>query len=444
MGFIRPPAHAVVAGPERGAAHHRELRHRRVGHRLDHLGAVLDHAGALVGLADHVAGGVLQIDDRRAALAAGLDEVGRLVGAVGIDRAVVADDADRVTLQRGMRRHRGRAVQRLEFEEVRVIDQARDDFAHVHRLAAIGRHDAEQFLRIETRTAGHAGRRHGRGREMAGPVQALHHFTCQPDTVGIVLGHVLAEAGHRGVHLGTAQVFLGRDLAGGGQQQRRSGEEGTRPAPHHDHVVRQARHVGAAGRRRTVHHGDHGQPGGRHARQVAEHGATGNEALDLVAQQVGAGALHQMHERQLVLQCDVLGPQDLLQCHGTEGTGLDAGVGGHHHAARPAHHADAGHDAGARHALRKVRMVLAVARQRRQFQVGTAGIEQQGDAVARQQLPAFVEQRLRLGRAVAGALLQCAHLGQQAQHVVPVGGEGFALRMDAGIEHGRHQMAGTT
>jgi hypothetical protein len=51
------------------------LRHARVGHRLDHLAAVLDGAGLLGRLADHVAGGVLQEDQRRAALVAQLDEL---------------------------------------------------------------------------------------------------------------------------------------------------------------------------------------------------------------------------------------------------------------------------------------------------------------------------------------------------------------------------------
>ena len=63
------PAHAVIAGAERGAAIDRDLRHGRRSHRLDHLGAVLDHAGFLVGLADHVAGGV--VHDTTSACATG-------------------------------------------------------------------------------------------------------------------------------------------------------------------------------------------------------------------------------------------------------------------------------------------------------------------------------------------------------------------------------------
>ena len=84
-------------------------------------------------------------------------------------------------------------------------------------------------------------------------------------------------------------------------------------------------------------------------------------------------------------------PQDFLQRHGPERACLDARVGGHDHAARAAHHADAGDDARARHALRRVRMVETEARERREFQVGTAWIEQQRDPVPWQQLTPLVE-----------------------------------------------------
>src|SRR3546814_8736406 len=64
-----------MAGTERAVTHYRELRHFAIAHRHDHLGAVLGDAAALVFLADHEAGDVLQEHDRRAGLIAQLDEV---------------------------------------------------------------------------------------------------------------------------------------------------------------------------------------------------------------------------------------------------------------------------------------------------------------------------------------------------------------------------------
>ena len=144
-------AHAVIAGAERRAAIDRDLRHRRRGHRLDHLRAVLDHAGFFIGLADHVAGGVVEIEQRRARLAAGLDEMRRLVGAGNVERAVIGDDADRLALDAGMAADGGGAVIGAEFGEIGIVDKARDRLAHVDRPLVVHRHDAEQFFRIVAR-----------------------------------------------------------------------------------------------------------------------------------------------------------------------------------------------------------------------------------------------------------------------------------------------------
>ena len=74
---------------------------------------MLDHAGPLGLLADDVAGGVLQVDDRLPQLAHALDEVRRLVRAGRIERAVVADEADadgrRCRMAAHRRRRRSRA-----------------------------------------------------------------------------------------------------------------------------------------------------------------------------------------------------------------------------------------------------------------------------------------------------------------------------------------------
>ncbi len=69
---------------------------------------------ALLGFApDHVAGRILQIDDRHVGLAAKLNELRRLAGAVGVDRPVVADNADGVTFDFGVTADRMDAVASL-------------------------------------------------------------------------------------------------------------------------------------------------------------------------------------------------------------------------------------------------------------------------------------------------------------------------------------------
>src|SRR5579883_1976637 len=112
--IVGPTAHAIVARAEAADDHDGDLRDRGVGHRLDHLGAVLDDAAALGLGADHVTGGVLQIDDRRALLAAELDELRRLHRSLGGDRAVVADDANGLALDLGPAADRLLVVQALE------------------------------------------------------------------------------------------------------------------------------------------------------------------------------------------------------------------------------------------------------------------------------------------------------------------------------------------
>src|SRR5690606_27846097 len=76
-------------------------------------------------------------------------EVRRLVAARRVERAVVGDDADPVPVQFGVAADRLRAVVGLELEELRAVDETRDDFAHVEGFAEVDRNDAGELLRIE-------------------------------------------------------------------------------------------------------------------------------------------------------------------------------------------------------------------------------------------------------------------------------------------------------
>src|SRR4051812_25363209 len=204
--IVGAAAHAVVARAEAAADHDGDLRHRRVGHRLDHLGAVLDDAAALGLGADHVAGGVLQIDDRRALLAAQLDELRRLDRALGGDRAVVADERHRLALDLGPAADRLLIIEALELEEVRAVDQPRDHLAHIVRILAGRRHDSAQLVDVVERLLVLPCRMR---RQLVVPMPPGDHLARHADAVGIVLGHPFRDARDGGVHLRAAQLLVG-------------------------------------------------------------------------------------------------------------------------------------------------------------------------------------------------------------------------------------------
>ena len=89
----------------------------------------------------------------------------RLVGAGGIERAVIGDDADRLAFDPGVAAHGGGTVIGAEFGEIGIVDDPRDHLAHVDRPLVIHRHDAEQFFGVMARRAM---RRRGPG--SAGPI----------------------------------------------------------------------------------------------------------------------------------------------------------------------------------------------------------------------------------------------------------------------------------
>ena len=258
-----------------------------------------------------------------AELAAALDEVRDLGAAGRIERAVVGDDADPKAADRGVAADRRRPVVGLELEELGAVDDARDHLAHVDRLLGVGAEQAEQVVAVVqrrravgpgARAAASRARRSARAPSRARSASSSATYSARPDTLACIVG--------------AAERLVGRDLAGRRLQQRRPGEEGAGAAAHHDHVVGEAGHVGAARGRRAVHDRDHRQPGGREPRQVAEQRAAANELLDAVLEQVRAGRLDQVDERQPVLERDLLRAQQLLEALRLERAGVDAGVVG--------------------------------------------------------------------------------------------------------------------
>src|SRR5690606_5228298 len=205
-------AHGVVASAVGAADDDGELGHGGVGHGLQHLRAVLDHAVLFRLGADHEAGGVVEEQDRRVALVAQLDELGGLGGATRGDRAVVADKTARLAFDAQVAAD-GLAVKLvLEVEELGAGGDAGDDLAHVVRLLGVVGHDAQQFFsRVQRLAVGLL----GTYRQLLVPRQHLHDVARQAHAVGVVFGQVFGGAGNLCVHFRAAQFFVGGDFTGG-------------------------------------------------------------------------------------------------------------------------------------------------------------------------------------------------------------------------------------
>ena len=266
------------------------MRHPRVGHRVDHQRPVPDDAALLVRGADHVAGRVLQEDQRRVGLVRQLDELRRLLRLLAEEHAArVGQDADRVAVDRRPAGDQRRPVRRLELVEAGAVDDPGQHLARVERHPQVGAGDAEQVLRVV-----HAARpaaRSGRGR--LAPV-AAGTTICRPirSASSSSSARWSARPLTAGVHLGAAERLVVGVLAGRHLHQRRAAEEDLRPLPHHHHVVAHPGHVRAAGGGVAEDQRDGRDAGGGQPGQVAEDPPARDEDLRL-AGQVGAARLDQ-------------------------------------------------------------------------------------------------------------------------------------------------------
>ena len=138
------------------------------------------------------------------------------------------------------------AVERLEIQEIRIVDHARDHLAHVVGPAIVDRHDPGELVGIVARLLERFLRP---DRQLLVPRQLGHDLAGEAHAVGIVLGQIFAEPGDRGVHFGAAELLIPGDLAGGGAQQRRACEKHFCLVAHQDHVIGKAGQIGAACRR---------------------------------------------------------------------------------------------------------------------------------------------------------------------------------------------------
>ena len=230
------------------------------------------------------------------------------------------------------------------------------------------------------------------------------------------------------VHVGAAELLRADLLAGRGLHERRPGQEDRAGALHDHALVAHRRHVGAAGRARAHDRRQLRNAVGRHPRLVVE------DAPEVVAvgedlgleRQVGAAGVDEVDARQAVLERDLLRAQVLLDRDREVRAALDRRVVGDDHALAPVHRADAGHDAGARRLV----VVEAERRQRRQLEPGAVGIEQQVDALAHRQLAAAaVALERSRAAALARALEPRAQLVAELAHALLPARERIAARV---------------
>ncbi len=242
-------------------------RDAAVGHGVDHLRAVLDDAALLVVLADHVAGGVLQEQQRDVDLVGELDELRGLVALLVEEDAVVGEDADRVAAQLAPAGDETGSVERLELVE-REPSRTR---ARTSRGSKGCRRSAGA---IPSRSSGSWSGGAGSVVRGAGPslrqVEAAHDLAADADAVELVDGQVVGQAAGAGVHLGAAELLVVGVLAGRHLHQRRPAEEDLGAAAGPSPVVAHPGHVGAAGGGVAEDEGDGRDAGGGEPGEVAE------------------------------------------------------------------------------------------------------------------------------------------------------------------------------
>src|SRR3990167_5363800 len=238
----------------------------------------------------------------------------------------------------------GGAKQRLEFVELRVINQARDHFTYIERLLAVGRYHPVQLVAGVARRLGGAAVDFS---ELA-PVEIADAAAGNGQGVLVVFGVMVGHTGGFAVHIGTAEVFGTDHFTGGGTHQRRAGEEDGGLVTDHDGFVAHGRHIGATGGAGTHHHGDLRDAHGAHVGLVEEDPAevlTVREHF-ILTRQVGAAGVHQVDARQAVFLGDGLRTQVFLHRQRVVATAFYRRVVGDDHAFHAFDPTDARHYAG--------------------------------------------------------------------------------------------------
>src|SRR5690606_27799466 len=206
--IVRFAAHGIVGRAVAVAHHDGELRHHAVGHGVHEFRAILDDAAVFAARSHHKTGGVLQEHQRDLFLVAVHDETRGLVGAVAVnhaaelhfaaaaglaalhDLALVGHDAHGPPVDAGVGADDALPVQLLVFVVFPVVDEPRDDLAHIVLFVARVGDDAVNFLHL------FFGRRRFDTAETRGlGLSHLVHDTADaPDAIRVVFALVVGNA----------------------------------------------------------------------------------------------------------------------------------------------------------------------------------------------------------------------------------------------------------
>ena len=280
---------------------------------------------------DHEAGDVGEEEERKVEGVADPDEARRLVGAVNEQNAallhrLIGDDPDDLPAKAGETGQQLLREELFDLEPRGLIYERFDDLSHV--ISALGLLGDQFGDRPACRRVARFDPRRTRR-----PVcRQVGEVSPSGRDGGLVVSHQeVAAAADRAVHPGSAKLLERDLLADNDLHHPRRAEVHRGIALDHDHDVAEGRDVGPTRRRGAEEEADLGHLAGEADLVVKDPAgvAAAREHIDLVGDP-GAGAVHQVEERDLEPGRRLLDPDDLLNRARAPGARLDGRVVRHH------------------------------------------------------------------------------------------------------------------
>src|SRR6186713_2873273 len=167
--------------------------------------------------------------------------------------------------------------------------------------------------------------------------------------MAVILGKVIDDTRYSRVYVAAAQLLGADHFARRRLHQRRPAEEDGSLVAHDDGLIAHRRNVGATGSARSHDHRDLRNGSRGHVGLVVEDAAEvfGVGKYFILARQMRAARVHEVHAGQAVFLGDALRAQMLLDADGVVRAALHRRIVAYHHAFTASNPTDAGDDAGA-------------------------------------------------------------------------------------------------